>query len=234
MRDDTTAMRDAGLSAVIPTLNSAGHIGPLLGELAATGIVDRCVVADGGSRDGTCEIAIQAGAKVVAAPRGRGSQLSDGADVAGGDWLLFLHVDSRLGPGFADAVRAFTTNPVNEARAAAFHLAFDDPSPAARRLAAIANWRAGALALPYGDQGLLVSRALYERVGGYRSMPLMEDVDLVRRIGPRRLHMLDATITTSAERYRREGFVRRPLRNVLCLALYYLGVPAGAIVKLYG
>lgn len=222
------------LSVVIPTLDAARHLHATLSALAASGIAGRIVVADGGSRDRTREIAADAGAWVVTAARGRGIQLAEGAAAAGGDWLLFLHADSQPGRGFAEAARAFMADPANAGRAASFRLAFDDPSSAARRLAALANWRARAFALPYGDQGLLIPRALYESVGGFRPLALMEDVDMVRRIGRARLVLLDAPVITSAERYRREGFVRRPLRNLICLTLYFLGVPPAMIARLYG
>jgi hypothetical protein len=90
------------------------------------------------------------------------------------------------------------------------------------------------LALPYGDQGLLISRRLYDAVGGYRPMPLMEDVDLVRRLGRARLHPLGASMLASARRYRRDGYWRRPLRNLCCLALYFAGVPPRVIARMYG
>ena len=90
------------------------------------------------------------------------------------------------------------------------------------------------LALPYGDQGLLIARRLYDAVGGFAPLPLMEDVDLVRRLGRRRLVRIGARCVASARRYRRDGFVRRPLRNLLCLLLYFIGVPPARIVRLYG
>jgi hypothetical protein len=90
------------------------------------------------------------------------------------------------------------------------------------------------LALPYGDQGLLISRALYDAVGGYRPLPLMEDVDLVRRLGRRRLAVLPATATTSAERWRRDGWARRSARNLACLALHRMGMSEERVARIYG
>jgi hypothetical protein len=94
-------------------------------------------------------------------------------------------------------------------------------------------WRCRTFALPYGDQGLVISRAFYERLGGFRHLPLMEDVDLVRRIGRERLVALDAEVVTSARRYERDGWLSRPLRNLSCLALYFAGVPTSALERLY-
>jgi hypothetical protein len=130
-------------------------------------------------------------------------------------------------------VDAFITTPEAENHAGYFDLAFDDPAPAARRLERIVAWRCRTLALPYGDQGLLIARTLYRAVGGFAPLPLMEDVDLVRRLGRRRLARIGARCLASARRYRNDGYLRRQLRNLLCLALYFAGVPPARIVRLY-
>ena len=153
-------------------------------------------MVDGGSSDGTEKIAERHGARVVASALGRGIQLSEGASRARGRWLLFLHADTVPGEGWSRAVSGYCADPANRERAAAFRFALDDTAPAARRLEAIVAWRTAALGLPYGDQGLLISRAFYESLGGYRPLPLMEDVDFVRRIGRRRLDVLDVAAVT--------------------------------------
>jgi rSAM/selenodomain-associated transferase 2 len=219
------------VSAVIPTLNEAVRLPATLAALG--GGVDEIVVADGGSDDGTAAAAARAGAKVVAAPRGRGSQLRAGADAASGNWLLFLHADTVLEPGWQAAATRFTVDPANAARAAYFAFALDDPSPAARRIERAVAWRCRVLGLPYGDQGLLMSRAQYRRLGGFRAMPLMEDVDLAQRIGRSNLVPLAARAVTSAERWRRDGWIARAARNLLCLSLYFLGVPPRFLLRLY-
>ena len=94
-------------------------------------------------------------------------------------------------------------------------------------------WRAETLALPYGDQGLLIKRDFYRSLGGFRELPLMEDVDLVRRIGRRRLVTLPIAARTSAARWRAEGWATRSLRNITCLSLYFLGVPPRLLLRLY-
>jgi hypothetical protein len=119
-------------------------------------------------------------------------------------------------------------------RAAYFRFALDDPAWQARLLERGVALRSRLLGLPYGDQGLLVSRALYLASGGFRPLPLMEDVDLVRRLGRRRLRPLDAAAVTSAERWRRDGWWRRSARNLTCLALYHLGASPKRIARLYG
>ena len=174
------------LSVVIPALNAADSLGRVLECLDRT-LVAEAVVADGGSTDNTVAVAERGGARVVRSAAGRGAQLTAGAAVASGDWLLFLHADTRLGPGWTQAVRKFMAATGAGHRAAVFRYVLDDDAPAARRLEAVVRWRCRFLGLPYGDQGLLISRNFYESLGGFELMPLMEDVDFVRRIGRRRL-----------------------------------------------
>ena len=217
-----------GLSVVIPTLNAAGG---LPATLAALGDMPaEVVVVDGGSADGTADLAAQLGAHVVRAPRGRGGQLAAGVAAARGPWLLLLHADTVLAPGWADAVRDAMRDP---GRAAYFRFALDDAAPAARRLERAVAWRCRVLALPYGDQGLLVHRDLLGAVGGIRPLPLMEDVDLIRRLGRARLAALPVAAVTSAARWRDQGYLRRSARNLGCLALWFLGVPPRIIARVY-
>jgi rSAM/selenodomain-associated transferase 2 len=227
----------APLSVVIPALDADALLPPCLAALEegrCGGLVREVVVVDGGSRDGTRDIAASLGARIIEAPRGRGTQLAAGAAAARGDWLLFLHADTVLGPGWSRQVAAFVQQGENAGGGAAyFRLHLDDAGWRARTIERGVAWRCRRLGLPYGDQGLLIEAQFYRALGGFRSLPLMEDVDLARRIGRRRLSALDATATSSAARYRRDGYARRVLRNLCCLALYYLGVPPRLIVRLY-
>lgn len=225
-----------GLSIVIPALNAAATIGGAIAHLRETGADgDEILLADGGSTDGTPAAATKAGAdRLLAAPRGRGPQLRAGGAAARGDWLLFLHADTRPGVGWRAAAAEFMADPANADRAAYFRFALDDADPRARRIERLVAWRCRKLALPYGDQGLLISRSFYDALGGYDPVPLMEDVRLVRRIGRRRLEPLDVPAVTSAARYRRDGYTWRPVRNVTCLILHFLGVPPRWLARLYG
>jgi len=224
----------APLSVIIPTLDAAASLPATLAALAeARDLIHETIVVDGGSHDATPALAEAAGARVVAGSQGRGAQLAAGAAAATGEWLLFLHADTRPEPGWADEVSRFIADAGNRERAGYFAYRLDDASPAARHLERIVAWRSRVLGLPYGDQGLILARAFYRELGGFPTLVLMEDVAFVRRIGRRRLVALKARALTSADRYRREGYLRRPLRNLGCLALYFLGLPPRLILRLY-
>lgn len=221
------------ISFIIPTLNAADA---LPGVFAALGSASssEILIVDGGSADDTVAVARSVGARVTTAARGRGSQLAAGAAATRGAWLLFLHADCVLDRGWAKAVSAFIAQPSAESRAGYFDFALDDVAPAARRLEMMVAWRCRLLALPYGDQGLLISRALYDAAGGFSPLPLMEDVDLIRRLGRQRLARIGVRCVASARRYRQGGYWRRPLRNLVCLSLYFAGMPPERIARLYG
>ena len=216
------------LTVVIPVLNAGASLGPCLAALDGA---DDIIVVDGGSSDDTVEIANRTGARVIPAARGRGTQLRAGGEAARSDWLLFLHADTRLGAGWHQAVVAHVAT--GPEQAGYFALRLDDKAWQARVIERGVAWRTRMSGLPYGDQGLLISRSLYDEVGGFRPLVLMEDVDLVRRIGQRRLRRLDATALTSAERWRRDGWLRRTTRNLICLALYAMGVAPVRIARFY-
>lgn len=238
LRADRPAERDLvgrgaamSLSVIIPTLDAARS---LPATLAALGDVDDIVVADGGSTDGTPELATASRARVVRTVPGRGPQLIAGATATRGAWLLFLRADTILEAGWRDEVDGFTSDPANARRAATFRFGLDDDSRAARWLETLVALRVRMLGLPYGDQGQLIRRDFYQSLGGFRPWPLLEDVDLVRRIGRDRLTVLSSRARTSAERWRRDGWTRRSFRNLTCLTLYFLGVSPQRIAQWYG
>ncbi|HEY9554026.1 TIGR04283 family arsenosugar biosynthesis glycosyltransferase [Allosphingosinicella sp.] len=214
------------LSIVIPTLNADDHLPACLDAVRGD---NEIVVVDGGSADASAVVAEAAGARVVRTARGRGTQLRAGAETARGDWLLFLHADTRLGAGWRETAAMYMAS--RPGAPACFRFRLDDDAWQARIIERGVAARARLLGLPYGDQGLLVSRERYEAAGGYRDLPLMEDVDLVRRL--RRVRVLDADAITSAARWRRDGWFRRSARNAVCLGLYRAGVPVHRIARVY-
>ena len=221
------------LSIVIPALNDRDRLARALESLTSDDPDTEILIVDGGSVDGTADAARALGARVVTSTPGRGGQLAAGADESLGDWLLFLHADTRPGPGWRTVVNRFTAEPANRFRAGYFAFALDDGAPEARRLEKVVAWRCRTFALPYGDQGLLIGREFYDTLGGFKDLPLMEDVEFVRRISRHRLELLPAIAVTSAERYRRDGYFLRSARNLVCLSLYFLGVPPASLVGLY-
>jgi rSAM/selenodomain-associated transferase 2 len=229
-----TFQEQNSISVVIPVLNAAETLPQTLAALRGAAIINEVLVVDGGSSDETVAVATNSGVRVIAAHRGRGTQLAAGAAAAASDWLLFLHADCRLDPDWETPARAFLAAPQAARCAGYFDFALDDMTPAARRLEWMVGWRCRVLALPYGDQGLLIARSLYDAVGGFAPLALMEDVDFVRRLGRGRLRRIGRRCVSSASRYQRGGYWRRPLRNLCCLALYFAGVPTDRILRLYG
>jgi hypothetical protein len=170
---------------------------------------------------------------VIRCEKGRGPQLIAGSKAARHDWLLFLHADTVLGTGWAASIVVFASQKNSLDRAAVFTFALDTESREAKRLTQIVRFRNKWLGLPYGDQGLLIHRRFYKRIGGYKAWPLMEDVDLVRRIGNPKIALFDTVAVTSAQRYITDGYFKRMMRNFVCLLLYFLGVSPKLILKLY-
>lgn len=187
---------------------------------------------DGGSSDTTCSVARALGARVLSAPRGRGSQLRIGAAAAGAPLLCFLQADVRLPlPALRQIERLVETRP---AGAHAFRLAIDREGFAYRVVEWGANVRSRWGGLPYGDQGLLVRREDYEAAGGYPSAPLMEDVALVRALRrTTRIRILPAAVRVSARRWERDGVIRRTWANWRLLLGYLRGVPPEQLALRY-
>jgi rSAM/selenodomain-associated transferase 2 len=219
------------IAVLIPTLNAAASLPATLAALR--GEVAEIIIAEGGSTDGTPDIARAFGAQVITAPRGRGPQLRAAAQAASQPWLLALHADTRPGAGWQEAVAGFIARPEAAQQAGYFRFALDDAAPEARRLEAVVAWRCHWLGLPYGDQGMLIARDFYQSLGGYEPIPLMEDVALIRRIGRKSLVALPADFITSAEKWRRDGWYARSARNLFCLSLWFAGFSPERIARLY-
>jgi len=220
----------APISVIIPTLNASqglpGCFASLMEGLDAS-LIREVVVVDAGSTDDTVALADEWGAEIShSTTASRGGQLRQGADAARGDYLLFLHADTRLSPGWTTAVSAqLPQGP------ACFQLAFRSDHPMARITAGWANLRTRLFGLPYGDQGLLISRDAYTAAGGYPDVPLMEDVALARALP--KITTLAATASTAPDRYMRDGWLRRGTKNLTLLVRYLLGADPQSLAKRY-
>ena len=204
------------LSWIIPARQEAETLALLLADLQdGLGEGDELIVVDGESHDATAMVARLHGAHVVSSPPSRGGQLRHGATLAQGHRLVFIHADSRLAGG-AELSRQLRQLPPGQA--CCFHLQVDDPHPWFRVLEWLVAMRTMVLGLPYGDQGLVLDRHLYERCGGFQDIPLMEDADLVSRLRPwGGVRQLPYSIRTSARRWRRHGLLRTSLYNMILL-----------------
>jgi len=215
------------LAVVIPTLNEAERIGPLLDRL---GGFDEVVVADGGSTDETPAIAAAQGARVVAAPRGRGPQMNAGARVSRAELLLFLHADTRLPDGAAGLIRAALAH--DGVAGGAFRARFEPAGPVLRMAAAFTRFETGLTS--FGDQGFFMRRSAWAAAGGFPDQPFLEDVEMRRRLKRLgRFVKLPAAVTTSARRFEAEGALRRLALNAFILLLHRLGAPPRRLQRWY-
>jgi len=221
------------LSVVIPALDEASNLARLLPDLDRACPGAELLVVDGGSRDGTADVARRApGVRLLASAPGRARQMNAGAHAATGGALLFLHADSWLPDGAPAAIaEALSTAGVVGGR---FDVRLDSPRRLLRVVGAMMNGRSRATGICTGDQAIFVRRADFEAVGGYPDIPLMEDIELCRRLKTRgRLAALRARVTTSARKWEREG----PLRTIGLMwalrLLYFCGVAPARLHRWY-
>ncbi|MEE9614935.1 MAG: TIGR04283 family arsenosugar biosynthesis glycosyltransferase [Thermodesulfobacteriota bacterium] len=223
------------ISVVIPALNEAENVREAIASARAEGGEGgggevEVIVVDGGSSDETSALAEAAGVRVVRSSAGRGVQMDAGAEAASGDLLLFLHADTKLPEGWYGAIRNCMED--EGVAGGGFTLAIDAPGPGLRLVERGARLRYKLFGLIYGDQAIFVRRELFLKVGGFRGLPLMEDVDLVRRLAAAgRVVCLPERITTSARRWIEPGVAVNTFKNWSFVALYYLGVSP---TRLYG
>lgn len=228
----STDRKTCDISIIIPALNEAPCIGQTVAGLAGQPGVE-VIVADGGSQDWTVPLAKAAGARVIDAVLGRGSQQNAGARAAHGRVLLFLHADTLLPEGFAKDIREALNQP--DFIAGAFRFAVGAKGWQFRLLEQCANWRAAWLGLPYGDQALFLPAARFWAMGGFRELALLEDLELVlrlRKIG--RIALLATPAHTSARRWQRLGIVRATIVNQLILLGFFCGISPARLARWYG
>ena len=218
------------LSIVIPALNEAETLGHTL-ELLRDQSVE-IIVVDGGSKDDSVEIAHQYTPHVLTSPKGRGTQQHMGARRSQGNVLLFLHADTQLPSAYERHIDGALAN--REVVFGAFRLSIRPSSPILDLVALMANLRSHFLRLPYGDQALFVRRRAYFEVGGFQDWPIMEDVDLVRRLNcVGGFKLARGSVRTSARRWKKEKLLFTTLRNWSLMIRYLLGVPPQVLARHY-
>ncbi|MFM8525722.1 MAG: TIGR04283 family arsenosugar biosynthesis glycosyltransferase [Vulcanococcus sp.] len=228
------------LSVLIPARNEARRLPLLLADLAAApALVQEVVVVDGGSRDATPDLVRLAGARLLDSAPGRGLQLRLGAAHCEGDWLLVLHADGRLSPGWREAVAQAMADTRPGAWCFPLRVVADlqgqrAPGPLFLVLGWLVGLRSRWLQRPYGDQGLLVPMALYRAVGGFRPLPLMEDLDLVQRLARcGRLRMLAGGLLVDGRRWLGLGLLRTALSNAGLRRAWQRGVAPEVLARYY-
>ena len=219
------------ISVIIPTLNEAAVIEKTLAALPEHDRVERIVV-DGRSSDGTAALAKAFADKVLVTEASRARQMNAGARAAGGEVFLFFHADSRLDDhAFRDLIEALEDPTVV---GGAFRLTIDSSRPSLRVVAAAANWRTRLTGIPYGDQGIFVRRSVFERLGGFPELPIMEDLEFARRLKRTgTIALLSRPILTSSRRWDKEGVGYTTVRNQLLVLLFFLGVSATRLARWY-
>ena len=219
------------ISIVIPVLNESQTIGTSLSRLHGEIEHHEIVVVDGGSTDNTMDIVgAFPGVKRVFSSMGRGSQMNRGAEAAKGDILLFVHADTHLPPGGLSLIESLIGE--RGIVAGSFSLSFDYSNPFLRLYAIFS--RINHILFTYGDQGLFVAKGVFEDVGGFRILPIMEDVEIQKRLRRSgRFIKLRQPVITSARRFLDHGIIKQEILNICLVFLYYLGVPPSRLAKIY-
>jgi rSAM/selenodomain-associated transferase 2 len=220
------------VSVIIPAFNEAVRIAASI-QSARRGNPQEIIVVDGGSADGTAELARDAGATVISAMPGRARQMNAGAARATGNALLFLHSDTLLPPNYLHAVSQILRG--SGVAAGAFRLSIEGAFSGRRLVEWGANVRSRYSEKPYGDQAIFLRRALFEELGGFANQPLLEDVELVHRLRRHgRIVIVSQAVVTSGRRWQQLGALRTTLTNQIILTAYALGVSSETLARLYG
>ncbi len=210
------------VSVIIPALNEEAAVARAV-ESAMTVQMAEVIVVDGGSRDRTSAVAASSGASVILSRKGRAIQMNAGAARASGDVLVFLHADTVLPVGYDLAIARTLDRPGTAA--GAFRLSIAGGSRSLRVIESLVHWRSTALGLPYGDQAIFLTAEVFRRVGGFPELPIMEDLELTRRLKPLgQIRIAPEPVVTSARRWHEGGVWRTTLRNQFYLAAYFAGV----------
>jgi rSAM/selenodomain-associated transferase 2 len=218
------------ISVVVPTINEHKNVLRIIRALKPLNQIEM-IVADGGSKDGTCQIA-ERYCRVISCDPGRANQMNKGAQQASGDILWFLHADSIVTTKMADEIRNALADP--SVIGGGFSIHFDDPSHLLRLIAKGSNLRAKYLRIYFGDQGFFIRRSVFEEIGGFPPVALMEDWLLSQEAKKRgKLLLLSEPILTSSRRFRKNGIIRTFLLMQKIKFLFLCGVPISKLERMY-
>lgn len=218
------------VSVIMPVLNEEGIIEDTIRSLNDPRL--ELIVVDGGSRDKTTSIVSRYKVRLIPSIPGRGRQMNHGARCATRDILLFLHGDAKITEKGIDAMLKAIEDPL--IIGGAFRLAIDSRSPCLSFVALWANMRSIIFRLPYGDQGIFVRRSVFEEIGGYQDVPIMEDLEFIRRLKRRgKIRILRESVSVSSRRWDKEGPIYATFRNLILAALFLLGVSPKKLYKWY-
>jgi rSAM/selenodomain-associated transferase 2 len=223
------------ISIIVPTWDEGPNIGALIQNIRqqAGGAGCQIIVVDGHPQQTTLSAMTDASVIGITSAPGRGCQMNAGAKLAEGDILLFLHADTRLPDGAFVAIEAAISS--GKYVGGAFGLRIDSRNPVLKLIAAGAAFRSRVLRIPYGDQGIFITKACFQDVGGFAEIPIMEDVELMRRLKKAgcKICILPPKVTTSARRWEKEGILFTILRNHWLQFLYFLGARPEKLVRYY-
>ncbi len=221
------------ITMIIPVLNEAENIEATLSKLINNTDVE-LIVVDGGSSDRTVEIVQNLNIKIIFSERsGRANQMNLGASVANGNILIFLHADTNLPINYQEIVKEILSR--SKVVVGAFQLKIDSKNKSLRLVELMVNWRSRFFSLPYGDQAIFLKKSIFEELGGYSDLPIMEDFELIQRLKRRgKIKIASAEVITSSRRWEKLGVFKTTLINQLVIIGYYLGISPTKLRQLYG
>ncbi|MBD2444215.1 TIGR04283 family arsenosugar biosynthesis glycosyltransferase [Dolichospermum circinale CS-534/05] len=219
------------ISIIIPTLNEADNIQSTINSTKSSTNIE-IIIVDGGSKDETLLIAKSLGAKIIVSPPGRANQMNMGAMVASGEILLFLHGDTRLPTNFEQMIRKTLAKP--GIVAGAFALQINSPHWGLRFVEFGVKWRCNLLQMPYGDQAIFMTKNVFQKVGNFPEIPIMEDFEMIRKLKHLgKIHLLSTPVITSPRRWLKKGILQTTILNQIIIIAYLLGISPHQIRNWY-
>jgi rSAM/selenodomain-associated transferase 2 len=220
------------ISIIIPVLNEETFILKTLKNLRQNEAIE-VIVVDGGSKDNTVQLVQNMGIKIIKLTQAsRSLQMNQGALLATGNILLFLHADTILPQGYDELILNGFSN--SKIVGGAFKLKIDLSLFSLRLIEILVNWRSQIFSIPYGDQGIFVKTSVFREIGGFTNLPIMEDFEFMQKLNKRgKIIIVSAKVVTSGRRWQKLGVVKTTLINQLIILGYYLGISPQKLVRWY-